>query len=184
FHKCRGTPGTGKDVKFAAGGSEHLLDEGYPVILIVRDAEGLQFLIALGYICVGAAGKIATVNICPRQFIANAPLVIVIGGQNLPLFFCRQGRKHFRRRIRQCSPDAEKRLKLFGGIDKNADLRFLRLAHISKSERVSRRDSVIGLLSRGKDPDLSSLNGKWLRLARSLVLAFRFSRTVYERAWR
>jgi hypothetical protein len=65
-------------------------------------------------------------------------------------------------------------LKLPGGIDKYANLSFLRLAHRFERERVSGRNPIISFSGRRIDCDLFSGNRKRLHLLRPLVAVFLF----------
>src|SRR5207237_7840771 len=102
------------------------------------------------------------------QLVADTLLIVEISAEKLALFFFRQECKRLGRSVCQSSSDAQESLKLAAGIDKHANLSFLRLAHRFERERVSARNPVISFCSRRIDRDLFPGRGKSRRLLRSL----------------
>jgi len=102
----------------------------------VINAEALQLAVFRLDILVAAAGKIAALDIGARQGVADPPLRIKIGREQLLLLRLREAEKGLSRRIGQGSADSDQGLKGVRWIDKDAGLRLQRLAEGFKSGRA------------------------------------------------
>ena len=158
FHECRWTPGAAKDGEFSSGRGQRLFDKGNPKLLVVVDAEGLQFLVAFVDIGVAATREIATVNVGSGQRVTDAVVGIEIGIEDFLLFSWRQFGKRFSGGIGKCAADAQDRLKCLSGIDKDTDLSFQRLAQMFECQRVGSREAVISVVSGGIDRYFSAFD--------------------------
>ena len=93
-------------------------------------------------------------NVGARQLIANAAILVEMRLEKLALLSLWQHGKRLRRSIGKSGTNTQEGLKLSGGIDKNADLRFLRLADCLETHRVSSRNPVIRFVSSRVDREL------------------------------
>jgi hypothetical protein len=112
----------------SAGGGNRLLDEGNAKLLVVLDAERLQFFVAFSDVGVTAAREVATVNVSACERVTDAVLAIEMGFEKLLLFRLWELCKRLRGRIGERAADAQKRLERLRGIDEDADLCFEWLA--------------------------------------------------------
>jgi hypothetical protein len=154
FHECRRAPRTREDIQPSATGGQHFLDKRYAEFLVVSDAERLQLFVALIDVRVTTTREVATVNVGARQLVANTAGLVEMRIEKFALFGLWQHGKRLRRSIGQSSANTQKGLKLPAGIDKDADLRFLRLADCFETQRVSGGNPVISFVGGRVNGDL------------------------------